>query len=100
MGNKKHYAERDIIEQGEHYTNHVMALTAEGLHGKSEIAAELAHRDQRIAALEAENDELRDKLEAAEALIEAYEDGSICADERSELIRKARKRYEEARGDG
>ena len=68
MGNKKHYAERDIIEQGEHYTNHVMALTAEGLHGKSEIAAELAHRDQRIAALEAENAELRAKLERLQTL--------------------------------
>lgn len=49
----KLYAKRDIIGQGEFYTRHVMAMTAEGLHDKSSIAAELAHRDQRIKYLEA-----------------------------------------------
>ena len=49
----KHYAERDTEGQGEHYVNHVMAMTSENLHGKSNIAAELAHRDIRIAELEA-----------------------------------------------
>ena len=39
------YADRDIIQQGKHYTDHVRAMTAEGLHSKSDIAAELAHRD-------------------------------------------------------
>ncbi len=34
-----------------HYSAHVSAMTAEALHGKSDIAAELAWRDQRIAAL-------------------------------------------------
>lgn len=48
----KLYAKRDIIGQGEFYTRHVMAMTAECLHDKSSIAAELAHRDQRIAELE------------------------------------------------
>lgn len=42
--NKK-YANRNIVEQGEEYTKHVSAMTAEGLHDKSDIAAELAHRD-------------------------------------------------------
>ena len=50
----KLYAERDIEGQGEHYVNHVMAMTSENLHGKSNIAAELAHRDIRIAELEAQ----------------------------------------------
>lgn len=49
------YAERDIMaldEQGGHYWRHVNAMTAEGLHSKSDIAAELAWRDTRIAELE------------------------------------------------
>lgn len=47
------YAERDIIEQGDHYARHVNAMTAEGLHAKSDIAAELAHRDIEIEQLRA-----------------------------------------------
>lgn len=50
---KKLYAERDIETQGEFYLRHLAAMTTEGLHSKSDIAAELAHRDQRIAELEA-----------------------------------------------
>lgn len=45
---------RDIMEQDEqggYYFRHVMALTAEALHSKSDIAAELAHRDIQIDAL-------------------------------------------------
>lgn len=52
MSDKKLYAERDIIEQGQHYCDHALAMTAESLHCKSDIAAELAHRDMRIAQLE------------------------------------------------
>ena len=50
------YAERDIMaldREGCHYMRHVAAMTKFGLHAKSDIAAELAHRDHRIAALEA-----------------------------------------------
>ena len=49
---EKLYADRDIETQGQIYMNHVNAMTAEGLHSKSDIAAELAHRDIRIAELE------------------------------------------------
>lgn len=45
------YAERDIVRLGEFYTRHVHAMTAEGLHAKSAIAAELAWRDAEIARL-------------------------------------------------
>lgn len=55
----KLYAERDIIAQGKAYTNHVQAMTAEALHDKADIAAELAHRDIRIAALEAQLEQAR-----------------------------------------
>lgn len=48
----KHYAQRDLDEQGQNYINHVMAMTAEKLYLKSDIAAELAHRDIVIQNLE------------------------------------------------
>ena len=51
------YAERDIMgldKQGDHYSRHLSAMTGEGLHDKSDIAAELAYRDARIAQLEAD----------------------------------------------
>lgn len=47
----KHYATRDPMALGEHYTAHVMAMTAEALHSKSDIAAELAWRDAELARL-------------------------------------------------
>lgn len=51
---RKQYSERDPIEQdrqGNYYCRHVSAMTAEGLHSKSDIAAELAHRDIEIDRL-------------------------------------------------
>ena len=36
------------------FSKHMMAMTAEGLHAKSEIAVELARRDKRIKELEYE----------------------------------------------
>ena len=65
MTNEKLYAERDICEQDEKggfYFKHVLAMTAEGLHSKSDIAAELAHRDLRIQQLEAVLNSTRDYL--------------------------------------
>ena len=49
----KLYGTRDHFMQGQHYIKHVMAMTEEGLHRKSDIAAELAHRDIQIEALRA-----------------------------------------------
>lgn len=55
--------DRDVIALGQFYTDHISAMTREGLHAKSDIAAELAYRDQRIATLEAEKAEYeREKL--------------------------------------
>jgi len=42
---KKLYAHRNILKQGQHYCDHVSAMTGEHLYDKSDIAAELAHRD-------------------------------------------------------
>ena len=48
------YAERDaseLDEAGGYYIRHVSAMTKEGLHSKSDIAAELGFRDMRIDQL-------------------------------------------------
>ena len=44
----KHYAKRDPLDLMNYYIRHIFAMTAEGLHEKSDIAAELAWRDKRI----------------------------------------------------
>ena len=54
MSDEKLYAERDAEAQGDYYFKHVDAMTREGLHSKSAIAAELAHRDIIIDKLKAE----------------------------------------------
>lgn len=41
----KLYAERDWEKQGEYFTRHMAAATSENLRRKTDIAAELAHRD-------------------------------------------------------
>lgn len=51
----KQYAERDasaLDEAGGYYIRHVSAMTKEGLHSKSDIAAELGFRDMRIDQLD------------------------------------------------
>lgn len=51
------YAERDAMQldiNGGYYSRHIQAMTREGLHSKSDIAAELAWRDQQIDQLKAD----------------------------------------------
>lgn len=45
------YEPRDHEAQGPHYLRHVEAMTSYGLHAKSAIAGELAHRDIEIQVL-------------------------------------------------
>ena len=48
------YKERDIMaldSVGNYYCKHVMAMTSEKLHSKSDIAAELGYRDYVIDQL-------------------------------------------------
>jgi len=45
------YADRDPNKLEPWYSQHVSAMTAEGLYAKSAIAAELAYRDQQIKEL-------------------------------------------------
>lgn len=61
------YAERDVMaldREGGYYIRHVFAMTKYGLHDKSDIAAELAWRDQQIATLRAEIADMREELDA------------------------------------
>ena len=45
------YAKRDLEQLGKNYLKHLNAMTVEGLHSKSDIAAELAVRDTIIENL-------------------------------------------------
>jgi len=49
----KRYAGRSFEPYLDLYIAHTAAMTAEGLHSKSDIAAELAYRDDLIAKLRA-----------------------------------------------
>jgi hypothetical protein len=48
------YFQRQLEKLEPHYGKHVSAMTGEGLHSKSDIAAELAWRDQQIIRLKRE----------------------------------------------
>ena len=56
--------QRDIeqLDEGGYYTRHIYAMTQEGLYSKSDIAAELAHRDLQIDLLKIEVQNLRNTL--------------------------------------
>jgi hypothetical protein len=68
----KLYTERDIIEQGDYYSRHTSAMTGESLDRKSDIAAELAHRDIQIDQLQARVAELYDLIKYAQV------DSGVC----------------------
>ena len=72
MTESKLYAvgQRECWKLGDHYTRHSLAMTAEGLHKKSDIAAELAARDAEIERLTRDRDlwkERHDRERAAHA---------------------------------
>lgn len=46
-----HYPKHDAQALGQDYINHVMAMTREGLHSKSDIAIQLAWRDAELRRL-------------------------------------------------
>lgn len=69
--NAKLYAKRDIVEQGQAYCDHVQAMTAEELHAKSDIAAELAHRDIEIERMRQWEDEAGKTLNRLAAFLQA-----------------------------
>ena len=60
----------ELDELGNYYSRHVQAMTAEDLHDKSDIAAELASRDAAIDRLKDEVHQVRN--DAQEAYNSAY----------------------------
>ncbi|MCG7948021.1 MAG: hypothetical protein N0C84_16900 [Candidatus Thiodiazotropha taylori] len=68
------YSDRDIENLGGFYTRHAMAMTEEGLHEKSDIAAELGWRDQQIEQLKIEAGMLKSSL----LDIEGQKAGDVC----------------------
>jgi hypothetical protein len=64
----KQYAERDIEnldEEGNYYFRHIEAMSEEGLHSKSAIAAELAWRDRQIDIITAKLEKFYDRIREA-----------------------------------
>jgi hypothetical protein len=53
MTEREAYPEQDHMALGEYYLRHIDRMTAEGLHRKSDIAAQLAWRDREIDRLRA-----------------------------------------------
>lgn len=84
----KLYADRDIVKQGQEYVKHVSAMTAEGLHEKSDIAAELAHRDVEIQALRARCE----KLETVAGLVREFLRGYPSLSDKLPITREAQLR--------
>lgn len=76
----KHYARRDLRALGRYYTDHIQAMTTEGLDSKSDIAAELAHRDRQIADLTAACQEQQRIIAKQAETINHYEDLIGCID--------------------
>lgn len=84
---ERQYARRDTEALSEHYLRHVEAMTTEGLDRKSDIAAELAWRDECIDREKAKAAAYRELLDrfrpeyapseiALDAAIEAIEKGT------------------------
>ncbi len=63
------YAERNpmkLDEAGNYYFKHVDAMTGEGLHSKSDIAAELGYRDKKY-------DDLMEEIRMLRCLEDSYD---------------------------
>lgn len=99
----KIYAERDLMaldEAGNHYIRHVDHMTREGLHSKSDIAAELGWRDMQIAALQQKLDALLTEYVAIKAGPQGFfAYGSDCGYEEFDTADKAREYAEESISD-
>lgn len=80
------YADRDVVALGQLYVDHVGAMTSEGLHSKSDIAAELAWRDLRIHDLAKRLEEVTD---VADALGDSVSRLSAKVSHREELLATA-----------
>lgn len=64
---------RNTLDLGKSYLDHVSAMTVEDLHRKSDIAAELAYRDNLIAELRAALERYTQLSESGESIGEALD---------------------------
>lgn len=86
MSSKKHYERRDVESLGQHYMAHLAAMTAESLHDKCDIAAELAYRDADLAALRTELEQVKaSRDEAVQRAVKWRDSGSRIAVEAENL---------------
>lgn len=80
MSEYRNYDE-DFLEKSGHYAKHVSALTREDLHSKSDIAAELAYRDEQIERLQQENtrslDVITGRVRVEESISRGQEDFDV-----------------------
>ena len=76
---EKLYAERDI-ENLDTYSDHVFHMTSENLRSKSDIAAELAYRDQQIAELTKEIDDAIELIETFSGMPDSGDDLNLLID--------------------
>lgn len=92
----KLYPEVDHMALGQRYCDHVMAMTAEGLHDKSDIAGQLAWRDEQLAAKDREIAELSRKYDMWRGFVEVMSDqvtDLIAKVERAEAGRDESRRH-------
>jgi len=98
---QKQYAKRDAKAMGAVYTRHVLAMTAEGLFSKSDIAAELAWRDVKITELEQQLADAREMLddtnEALAIEVNAREEAEAKLTERDKLLDECEKGFDAVR---
>lgn len=67
LADDRQYPDVDPRELEPEFSIHMLAMTAEGLHGKSEIAAQLALRDKRFLKLQ--SDMLENEAEERQAVV-------------------------------
>lgn len=70
------YTDRDPRKLEPYFSQHMMAMTAEQLFGKAEIAQELAFRDQQIAELKKQLEFLTDTV----PIVWIDTDGELCCE--------------------
>jgi hypothetical protein len=92
---KKLYGCSNLHTLEPHYSRHVAAMTAEGLHSKSDIAAELAFRDKEIARLRSALSRVADAVSFLAGLFLSMDE----TDARRDKVREAAQRIEDGLGE-
>lgn len=81
------YPKQDAEQLGKWYARHLEAMTAEGLHSKSDIAAQLAWRDKKISLQR----DAMNELSAAVLSLKYVQDSTDHEKQMAKIIELARK---------